>query len=607
MKKTLFLVLFIFLSLSLVFSSESYLSVPITSEAYRIIDIGEIRGIIPNQTDTKPYSYRQVKELLNAIYNSSLTNESEKKAIENLFIQFEKTYGISKDESFIEKGYITGHTGDNVFVAFGGKLKLDQRLGLTNLAFDSRNKITFYAKGDLFNAFSFYMDFNILLDKLDHRAFLITDFSHECDGFYMSLLGSGDLETSPFSSFGDGFVMYPELSTSLWNNALTLRFASLSRDWGPGVNNLGLSGSARSFDGVDLVLNPTQWLSLSATFGSLGKSFLNLSGEAPKVGDNEVHKDVYGNNFSIQRVEVEFFEGFRASIYESVVWRKRFELAYLNPLGVYMFAQNYIGDFDNMLAGLDATYTLKGVGKFYFGVAIDEFNSLNKLKVLSYSRNIIALEGGVTLDLSYGDFSSLKMQLTYIPPFFGTHYVYKKDKNPYGNTAMGTAYVNKGYNLSYPLYPDSLELLAQFETTITDWDLELSFTIKDQMRSAQYSTNSEYGTTLGDIINYKEASNLYVDKAFFSYIWNNTLDIEVNGKKSFQNLPFDFTFGLQCLIESKRTYSLDGSIVKYYENNDIVDDNEETIKYNPGNGTRMNDDWSTNCRFNLSIGFSLYY
>lgn len=604
MKKLLIFVFVMLFSFSLLFAGESYLSIPLDSDAYRIIDAAEIRGIIPNQTDVKPYSISRVKSLLNVIYSSNLTTDSERKAIEKLLSQFDSTYGVSSEKSFLEKGYLVLSENENALVSFGGKIKTEQTVGVTNKAFDSRNKLTFYAKGDLFNSLSFYMDFGILLDKLDHRAFLVTDFTHECDGFYMSLLGSNDLYNSPFKSLGDGFVMYPELATSLFSDNLIIRFASLSRDWGPGINNLALSSSARSFDAVEFTLQPSSWFSLSAAVGSLGKSYLVLDGEADKTGDKELHSNVYDNNFSIQRIEIEPFEGFRASIFESVVWRKRFELAYLNPLGVYMFAQNYIGDFDNMLAGLDATYTIKGVGKAYFSLAIDEFNSLNKFKVISFARNIIALQGGATINIPYGDFSTLGVQATYIPPFFGSHYTYTSDKNPWGSTPMGTAYVNKGYNLSYPLYPDSLELLAQFSTTITQWDLSLSFIVKDQMRSAQYSTDDK-GTSLNNIINYK-VSELYVDKDFFSYIWNNTLDIEVKGKKSFDNLPFDFTFGLQCLIESKRTYSFDPNVVKHYDTYDIVDGGN-TMIFNPGNGTRMNSDWSTNCKLNLSIGFSLYY
>lgn len=34
---------------------------------------------------------------------------------------------------------------------------------------------------------------------------------------------------------------------------------------------------------------------------------------------------------------------------------------------------------------------------------------------------------------------------------------------------------------------------------------------------------------------------------------------------------------------------------------------ESCIKYNPGNGTVMGDDWNTKVKFAVSIGVSLYY
>ncbi len=590
--------------LSFVFAGESNLSVPLDSDAYRIISIGEVRGIIPNQVDVKPYTCRKVKSLLDTIYSSPLTTAGEKKAIENLLASFEKTYGITKEGSILEKGYLA-LTDD---VAVGAKLKTTQTFGIMDKAFDSRNKVNFYAKGEFFDAFSLYMDFGLLGDRIDHRAFLITDFRHECDGFYMRLDGSW-VEYSPFDRFGLGFSMMPELAASLFNDKLTIRFASLSRDWGPALNNIALSGSARNFDAFEITLEPATWISFSAMVGTLGKSFLSFSDSTTAlIGDKEPHHDKYDNNISIQRVEVEPFDGFRASIFESVIWRKRFELAYLNPVGVYMFAQNYIGDFDNMMAGIDASYTWKGVGKFYASLGIDE---MNKAK-LFWARNIFSYQAGAVFPIPYGDFSSLQLQATYVGPFFGSHYTYVASMNPYGSTDMSTAYVNKGYTLSYPLYPDSVELLAAFSTTITDWDLSLDFVIKDQMRSAQYSTDENgynEGTTLKNLINYNY-SDSYVSRKFFSYIWCNTIDLEAKAKKSFDSLPFSLNVGVQCIIESRRSYSLDNEKCKIYPTYDPEKETQivaENIKYNFGDATTMNNDWSTSAKVNLSIGFSVYY
>ena len=318
-------------------------------------------------------------------------------------------------------------------------------------------------------------------------------------------------------------------------------------------------------------------------------------------------------------MEIEPFSGFRVAIYESVVWRKRFELAYLNPLCIYMFAQNYIGDFDNVLAGVDFSYTWNGIGRFYGAMALDEFNSLNGGKVISASRNIIALQAGMEVAVPFGAFGKMTLQGTYIPPFFGSHYTYRDSENPWGSTPMATSYVNKGENLSYPLYPDSVEILASYSTGLGK-GMTLDLEVKDQIRSAQYSTD-EYGTTLHNIINYWQQlygeGFSYVDKDFLSYIWNNVFCMSAEVKKEFSGFPVTLNCGLQCIVDTRRSYAFNEK-VKWYRNYEMVDDGsklvdgvptetENCIKYNPGDGTVMNDDWNTSVRFAFSIGVSLYY
>ncbi len=586
-------------------SASSSLSVALDSDAYRIIDMGEIRGIIPVQPDTRPYTLTTVRNLLDTIYSSDKISESEKSAVEAVLRDLERSYGVSSEGSLLEKGYVAIEWKD-VSVAVGAKAESIQRVGFLDKAFDSRNTLIAYIRSEMFNKVSLYMDLRMLFNKLDHRAFLVTDFSDNCDGFYLTIKGGGGAnETlSPFSSLKFGTGMNPELSSSFFDNRLVVRFASIKRDWGPGINNLGLSKSASSFDGIEFSLSPASWLNFSVAVGSLGKSYVKLSGEAdPVTGSGS---GVYDNNLSIQRIEIEPLEGLRASIYESVIWRKRFELAYMNPLGVYMFSQNYIGDYDNMLIGLDASYTWKGVGKFYTALAIDEINSCK----LFWARNIISYQFGAEFSLPIGDFTSLSLQTTYVSPFFGTHYVYRKESNPWGNTDMGTAYINKGSTLSYPLYPDSLEFLVSLSATVSSWDFDLDFVIKDQMRSAQYATEEKYGTTLNTIFNYRYADNVekYAKRDFFSYIWNNTLDIEVNASKGFDSFPLELNLGLQCLVKTVRSYDV-SAVTEWdvYEHIKGDSSNGKEMKTNPGNLTKMGDDWSTTASFNVLVGFSLYY
>ncbi len=600
MKRVVSLLAILLFLLSFV-SAESYLSVSLSSDAYRIIDTAEIRGIIPSQSDVKPYTVSSVRNLLSIISSSDKTTRSEKEAIKNILADLDKSYGTSSEGSVFNTGSISFNKG-NTSVAIGARAEAKETYGLYDNAFDSRNTVNVFVRGDFFDAFSINMDLSMLFNKLDHRAFLITDFRDNCDGFYLNMSKSDKFGwTSPFKVYAFGTGMNPEIAASIFNNALTVRFASIERDWGPGLNNLGLSASARSFDAFEFTLSPASWISFSVAIGSLGKSFVTMEGEAQYIGDKTLQSSVYDNNFSIQRVEIEPFEGLRAAVYESVIWRKRFELAYLNPFGVYMFAQNYIGDMDNILIGLDASYTWKGVGKFYASLAVDEMNSTK----LFWPRNIISYQAGAVFNVPYSDFSTLTLQATYVSPFFGTHYVVKAEKNPWGSTAMGTAYINKGNTLSYPLYPDSLEFLLSFSTTITEWNTSLTFLIRDQMRSAQYSTD-EYGTTLGTLYNYyySDITGGYQKRDLFSYIWCNSLDLSLTAKKHFASLPFDINTGVQCIVESKRSYTFNENVVEYdyYDFVEITD-----RRTNPGNGTVMGDDWTTKTKLNLMVGFSIYY
>ncbi len=604
MKRIISIFVLLLCFLSFLFSSSS-LSVALDSDAYRIIDIGEIRGIIPVQPDTRPYTITTVRNLLNTIFSSDKISESEKIAVEAVLRDLDKSYGVSSEGSLLEKGYV-GIEWKDVFIAIGAKAESTQTVGLKDKAFDSRNTLTAFIRSEMFSTLSLYMDIRMLFNKLDHRAFLVTDFSDNCDGFYLTIKdgGGANTSTSPFSSIKFGTGMNPELSSSFFDNRLVVRLASIKRDWGPGINNLGLSKSASSFGGVEFSLSPTSWLNFSVAVGSLGKSYVKLFGEAESVKDSG--SGVYDNNFSIQRIEIEPFAGLRASIYESVIWRKRLELAYMNPIGIYMFSQNYIGDYDNMLIGVDVSYTWKGVGKFYGALAIDEFNSYK----LFWARNIISYQLGADFCLPFGDFTSLTLQTSYVSPFFGTHYVYKGDSNPWGNTDMGTAYINKGSTLSYPLYPDSLEFLVSLSTTVSSWDFDLDFTIKDQIRSSQYAVEEKYGTTLNTIFNYRYADSVsdYAKRNFFSYIWNNTLDLEVKASKGFDSFPFKLNLGLQCLVKTERSYDV-SAVTEYEVYGHIKGDSENgtKMKTNPGNLTVMGDDWSTTVSFNTSVGFSIYY
>lgn len=545
MKKICLLVLLVMLS-SCLFATQ-YHSVPLTSEAYRIIEVGENRGIIDVQTEVKPYNLNTVRKLLKEIKASSLISEDEKESIERVLDEFDAAYGKERTEDYSSLDLSVLN-----YTHLGVGISTEQKVGYNTtdgLIFDSRNSVYPYIMGDILNVVSYDLNFRINFDRIDTNAFLPTELKFSTEGFYMDLINRGArLESLPDGGFYLGIETFPEISTSIKDDIAVFRIGAVERDWGPGVNNIALSGSARVIEGFELSLKPASWFSYAVMTGSLGQASLNSVNGIEWPSENMDDKTgMYSNNISIHRVELNL-KGMKASIWESVIWRKRFELSYINPLAIYMFSQNALGDYDNCLAGFDASYTVPGIGTFYAALAMDELNSFKK--PLSCPRNILAYQAGAVFTIPCGVFTELKVQGTYIPAFFGAHYPDKEEL--FDNVPYTTAYVNKGQNIGYPVNPDTFEFLIEFDTTLfKDW--KINATVKDQLRSAQYS----YKTTGTDILTYMNYraynSDEYYDRAFLANIWNNVLDMEINVEKSLKKITF--TAGLQGIVNSSRSFT----------------------------------------------------
>jgi hypothetical protein len=311
--------------------------------------------------------------------------------------------------------------------AIGVNLATEQTASLKTGEYDSRNSLLAFIKGDLGENISFNMNFGLNLDKLDNRVFLPTEFTIPGEGFYMELSdGGSQLREIPSEGFNTGLVLAPELAASFFDGDLRLRWGSIKRDWGSGLNNLMISGSARSVDGIELSLDITDWLRYTVLTGSMGKvSLAKLGGERFFSDDFQEDKPYYrfDNNLSAHRVELDATPNLTLAVFEAVVWSKRFEIGYLNPITIYMFEQNNLGDIDNMLAGFDFNYTIADSVRVYGSIATTEVNKIGSLKtMLTYPRNILAFQAGVTVPLPIGTFSSVTLQWTYLAPFFYSHY-----------------------------------------------------------------------------------------------------------------------------------------------------------------------------------------
>ena len=603
MKKTIVLLFVAMVITAFAFAAQFH-SIPLGHEAYRIIEVAEIRGAIPVQTEVKPYSLNVVRALFDKILSSDAFSESEKSQVRRVLSDLDSLYGNEPTVEFADlfrRGYLRT-SGVNT-TTVGGSIALDMTVGHDtegNSILDARGNGTAYISGDLLGFISYDLNFRLSLDRIDTRSRMITDLQINCDGFYEDFFGTstGDqrLRKLPDSSgrFWLGIEAFPEVSLGTQDGTIGVRFGTIRRDWGPGLNNIGLSGSARAFDGLEISLRPVSWFSYNVLTGSLGNVSLDSVNGVEWPSENmDTRGGKYYNNISIHRVELGPFSGLKAGIWESVVWRKRFEIDYLNPLSIYMFAQNALGDYDNVLAGLDLTYTLPGVGQFYAVLSMDELNNFHFLK---NPRDILAYQLGARFAPRFFGFSELTVQTTYVPAFYGSHYESKEKL--FADVPYTTAYVNKGQNLGYPVNPDTLEFLLDFKTSFaTGWTLDI--TVKDQMRSAQYASKTT-GTDILTFMSYKgyDAGN-YKDRDFFGNIWDNLLDVELKVERKLDDFPLSFSCGIIGIWEHTRSFvptvlhDAGGALYNGFD-------------YNPGSIVSWGE-WTDILTFNATFGMRLYY
>ena len=434
MKRVIVLMsLVVMITMGSVFAAQ-HTAVPVGHRAYKILEVAQIRGLIENQTAVKPYSASTVISLLTKVaeQTDSLSN-AEINDLNSLITELQASYGTS--DSYADQLFSTGYlrTFDEekaLGAAFGITLGTQQTVSLVTKEYDSRNTVVAFMKGDIGKNVSFNMDFGLVLDKLNNRVFLPSEFTIPGEGFYMRLTEGGNPPSSiPFDKLNTSLTLSPELAVSLFDGDLLLRWGSIKRDWGPGLNNLMLSGSARSFDGIDISVNLTHWLRYSVINGSLGKFSLHDIDGQPFLSDyyggskEDKANYTYNNNFSAHRVELDATKNLTLSIFESTIWQKRFELSYLNPFAIYMFQQNSLGDIDDVFAGLDFSYTLPSKARLYGAMAMNEMNVVgNPVTMLKAPRNMFAFQAGLVVPIPIGSFSSMTLQWTYIGPFVYTHY-----------------------------------------------------------------------------------------------------------------------------------------------------------------------------------------
>lgn len=598
MRRKIAIVFVLLFSITAVFASK-YHSIPIGDKGYRIVETAQLRGIIPVQSEVKPYSLSVMRELLNDIRNSELISNAERDVVDSVLREYDRLYGSEKVNSFrdfLNNGFLRfGDSETNLTV--GGSFKTKNVVGFNfsdGKVIDTRNQVLFYLRGDLFDILSYDANLGLHVEKINTNAYLPMDFPIDMSGNYFEFPRNDIYNLNNDAGILWGFSANPEVDMSFINNKVGIRFASIKRNWGPSENNLGLSASASTMAGLEINVKPFDWFEYTVMHASLTKFALSTFKGVDWPSDIYA-RDEYNNNFSMHRIDLKF-GGLRFGVFENVVWRKRFELAYLNPFAIYQIIQNEVSDYDNMMFGFDVSYTFKNLGKIYFSFALDEISSLSIKTFFVNARHIMAVQGGMEIPVSLGVFGKTGFQITYIPPFFGSHYI--ETNNPWGSSQYSTAYVNKGKPISYPLNPDSLELKISFAMDFGK-NYTLDLTVKDQMRSAQFAVVNS-GMDILTSMEYQNDAD-YSVKKFFKNIWNNILDVELDVSKRLEEFPLEISVGVQFIMENSRGFELEGRAVP-------ASSDHHYKKINLGNIDMNYGPWNTPSISVLGkVGISLYF
>ncbi|MCF7941080.1 MAG: hypothetical protein K9M84_05690 [Spirochaetia bacterium] len=527
--------------------ARQYTSIDLDDPVYKVLDSLELRGLIPPMPEVKPYTRAQViSALASATGAGSSLSEHERVLIESELERLQYRGG-----ALFESGRITTDTlsGEGIF-EMGASISSLQSVPLNSLKeYDSRNMVTAYMRGDISSFMSFNMEAGVRIDKRDTAAWPPYTFTNPGEGHYFTY-GTGDVNNNvgypdaSYEGFANGFETSPEVTLSLFDDSLMIRWGMLKRDWGMGSGNLVISDSARSFDAVEGRIELAPWVSYSFLTGTLTR-YKDPDGGRP---------DTYQNMLTTKRIEIELPFGIEVALHETVLWIKRFELGYMNPFMITTLYQNILGDYDNMFAGVDLSISLFDTATLYGSIMTDEMHHANPVLWFKEARDIFAMQLGLHSALQFVPMGSARLQYTRIEPFFYTH---RPMEYPTYEEAVSTEYMNKGEPLGYYLPPNSDEFKLEL-SGMAGPDLSVLSTVQYIRHSGQY------GSAMDEPIDYaRYEAGGYDQKAFMLYLVEHTFIGSLSAAYSIPESPVALSAAYAYSHSFLREYDTPGGFTEW--------------------------------------------
>ncbi len=526
MKRLCFFVAFLLLVSSAAVFSQTNLAVDLGDPVYRIIELGELKGVLTRVSTVKPYSRSQVNTFLEKMLRMlDAFSPYEQGLIKKYTYAFmENPTGTTKPLASYEKGETAVQAGISSQADFRLNPNSD---GLWHLA----SSLSPYIQGDLSKAFSYYASFGFTADKVNMDNYAPYDFTKSWDAFHISFgtprYSDGTLAYPTFS-----YNLYADLAASFFDNALMLKFSRYRRDWGMGEGSLTLSGTARPFVGFEFDLRPVEWFSVSHLVGSL-----NDWTKEPTTANTGSGQITYQKLFALQRFEFFPADWLYLSAASTLVGAKRFELGYFSPLLFTLIYQNLIAmDWDNLSVQVDGAAFIPGIGKIYASFMADEMELTSN--PFTKPRNMWAVQGGVKIAVPFIPLGSFTFQYTNIQPFVYAHF---PSWYPDYRVQVDTSYTHDSENLGYHLPPNSDEFLIKLQS-MPLWNLTTGIEYR-LIRHGSHPSKAQSALVIhGEVDKWLDYSLMdsYPDKNFLKdglYDYNHI--VKLSGSYRFENLPIE--------------------------------------------------------------------
>jgi hypothetical protein len=474
--------------------AQEYNAVPLDHDAYEIIAMGVMKGIIISPPAAKPWSLHTIKEKLGEMMQvapQTLSSKDEE-AILHALDSLERKDGLEPiDGRYYTSGGNFSFEAGLVWESFFSVKALGGSIASINMA-----KI--YTGGDIGEGFSWnvaalggFLYINReegRIPSVSQSAFPFS-FSKQWDGGVVSLKNPREYAAWPYDPALAG-AFEAELNGSFFDRRFLLRLGRTRHDWGFRSigDSLFLNAHARPFTSIEASIVPLSWLNIHFLGGALERFRENgwySDGSASPA--ETVGKGPFTNMLLAGQMKFNPSRYFGMGIGGAAVLIKQ----------------------PNAAVFADLEVRLPGIFTLWGSFFLDRLNkSLANFGTMN--GNNYAYQAGIKASVYWLPLSSVILRYTKIEPYC------------YAGEQISSSFISGGESLGYYLPPNSDELLLRFESMLLP---EVKIHVQFQMmrHGADFGSQKVFGSSPFDPLH-----NIRREKFFLKdgvYQWDNTIKL----------------------------------------------------------------------------------